>query len=101
MSRYEFAVEAAEDLESIYDFISRDSPARADRFVRRLEVACQRLADMPGMGRAWPNLGPNVRKFPFGEYLIYYRPSDGGIEVVRVLHGARDIRRAFRQPPGP
>ena len=101
MSRYEFAVQAAGDLGEIQEFIARDSPARADGFLDRLEAACQRLADMPGMGRAWPGLGPGVRRFPVGEYLIYYRPGSDGIEIVRVLHGARNVHRAHRQPPGP
>lgn len=39
--------------------------------------------------RSWP-----IRHFM--NYLIFYRPIDGGVEVLRILHGARDIERIFR-----
>jgi toxin ParE1/3/4 len=101
VSRYGFTREADQYLEGIHHFIARDSPSRADRFGDRLEAVCQDLADMPGMGRVWPDLGGGMRRFLFGDYLIYYRPSADGVEILRVLHGARDIRRALRQPPAP
>lgn len=46
---------------------------------------------MPGLGRQESKLAPNLRSFPLGNYLIFYRPIEDGIAVVRVLHGARDI----------
>ena len=49
----------------------------------------------PMMGRARDELAPGVRSFPFGRYVVFYLPLDGGIDVVRVLHGARDIDAAF------
>lgn len=47
------------------------------------------------MGRARPELATGVRSFPFGRYVIFYAPLDDGIDVVRVLHGARDIDGIF------
>ena len=41
-----------------------------------------------------------MRSFPvkrYRNYLIFYRPSRDGIEVIRILHGARDFRRYFRR----
>jgi len=43
------------------------------------------------MGRKVEELAPNLRSFPIGSYLIFYRPVEDGIELIRVLHGARDI----------
>jgi toxin ParE1/3/4 len=43
------------------------------------------------MGRARPELAPDLRSFPFGRYVIFYMPLSDGIDVVRVLHSARDI----------
>jgi toxin ParE1/3/4 len=37
----------------------------------------------------------NVRSFPFGRYVIFYEPIEDGIDVVRVLHSARDIDAVF------
>ena len=53
------------------------------------------LAAQPMMGRAREELAPGVRSFPFGRYVVFYMPMDDGIDVVRVLHGARDIDAVF------
>jgi toxin ParE1/3/4 len=46
---------------------------------------------MPGCGREEPKFARDLRSFPVGNYLIFYRPIQNGIALVRVLHGARDI----------
>ena len=51
------------------------------------------------MGRARVELGADLRSFPFGRYVIFYAPIDDGIDVVRVLHSARDIDAAFGIEP--
>lgn len=53
------------------------------------------LAAQPMMGRTREELAPGVRNFPFGRYVVFYMPMDDGIDVVRVLHGARDIDAVF------
>jgi toxin ParE1/3/4 len=59
------------------------------------------LARMPGMGERRESRQPRLagmrvgRVEGFENHLIYYRPVEGGIEIVRVLHGARDIDRAL------
>ncbi len=50
-----------------------------------------RLADNPLMGPARPDIAPEFRYHPVGNYLLLYRIVSGGIEVVRVVHGARDL----------
>jgi toxin ParE1/3/4 len=55
----------------------------------------ERLADMPGTCRLRGDLGPGLRSVAVGSYLIIYRPIEGGIEIVRVLHGRRDIGALF------
>ncbi len=47
------------------------------------------------MGRARDELSPGVRSMPFGRYVIFYEPLDDGIDVVRVLHSARDVDAQF------
>lgn len=46
---------------------------------------------MPDIGRSCPELPGKVRSFVLGRYVIFYRPSSDGVEIVRVLHGARDL----------
>lgn len=95
MTRVLFAPAAEADLEMIHDYIAADNAAAAAALVTRLKDLAARLADAPGMGRACPELLPNLRSFPLGSYLLFYRRTDNGIEVVRVLHGARDIFALF------
>jgi toxin ParE1/3/4 len=47
------------------------------------------------MGQAVPELASELRRFPVVGFLIFYRGASYGIEVLRVLHGARDIEAVF------
>jgi len=86
---------AETDILEIWDYIADDSLAAADRWVDRLDEQFRLLAAQPMMGRARGELAPGVRSFPFGRYVIFYVPLDDGIDLVRVLHGARDIDAVF------
>jgi len=55
----------------------------------------QVLSRQPGSGRHREELAAGIQSFPFGRYIIFYRAVTGGIEIVRVLHGARDIENNF------
>ncbi|MGE3248096.1 MAG: type II toxin-antitoxin system RelE/ParE family toxin [Beijerinckiaceae bacterium] len=82
---------AEADLESIGDTIARDNPLRAVTFVRELRASCEGLGDFP---KAYP-LVPRferhgVRRRVHGDYLIFYRVGDEAVEVIHILHGARD-----------
>jgi len=90
---------AETDILEIWDYIADDSLTAADRWVDRLDEQFRVLATQPAMGRARDGLAPGVRSFPFGRYVIFYVPLDDGIDVVRVLHGARDIDAVFNPEP--
>ncbi len=66
-----------------------ESPAVASRWLVSLKETCARLADMPKMGVARPEIRPDLRLFIIGNYLIAYREIEDGVEIVRVRHGAR------------
>jgi toxin ParE1/3/4 len=53
------------------------------------------IATQPLIGRALDQLAADLRSFPFGRYVIFYEPIEHGIDVVRVLHSARDIDAVF------
>lgn len=53
------------------------------------------LADYPGKGRDRGSILPGLFSFPVGNYLIFYRIVPAGVEVARVLHGARDLPSLF------
>ena len=85
------AYQAELDALEIWVHVARRDPAAADRLVDRFTSVIARLAEQPLMGRAADHLLPGLRSFPSGEYLIFYRPDEEGVCVVRVLHGARRI----------
>ena len=73
------------------------SRATAKRWIDTISDKLKLLGRQPHAGEIRPDLGHNVRAFPVGNYIIFYRPSEQGIEVLRVLHGSRDIPEVFRQ----
>jgi toxin ParE1/3/4 len=89
--------EAEEDLVEIALYIEGDNPDAADRLLDQFDQTFQRLSEFPLMGRHRDELAAGLRSFPVGNYVIYYLPLRDGIDVVRVLHGARDVRRIFRR----
>jgi toxin ParE1/3/4 len=86
---------AEDDLLEIWRYIARDNPDAADRVLDRIERVVELLAHHPLMGAARPDLRKDLRYFVSGRYLILYRPIIGGVEVVRVVHGARDLPGLF------
>jgi toxin ParE1/3/4 len=86
---------AEADIFEIWDYIADDSMEAADRWVDQLDEKFQLIATQPMMGRAREELETGLRSFPFGRYVIFYMRLGSGIDVVRVLHGARDIDAVF------
>lgn len=91
MSHFVITNSAQNDLEEIWLYVSLESETAADRIIDELIARFPKLATFPEMGKERKETAANVRSFPVGRYVIFYRPIDNGIEVVRVLHGARDI----------
>jgi toxin ParE1/3/4 len=102
--------EARQDLVDIFRDHAREAGLGvAQRFFTQVEATFTRLAAMPGMGAPDEHEHPalaGVRVFPvsrFKKYLVFYRPVADGIEILRVLHGARDIPDLLAEgfePPG-
>ncbi len=95
------SADAKRDLVDHFTFIGQDSPNAADRFLLAADEAFHTLAEMPRMGRLREFRNPDLkglRSWPiphFENYLIFYMPSDRDIDIVRVLHGARDLGAIF------
>jgi toxin ParE1/3/4 len=88
---------AEEDLAEAYEHIGADSPKAAERLLDAVEHAIALLLDRPLAGRAREfrsARAPGIRSWVvdgFEAYLIFYRPLPTGIEIVRFVHGARDV----------
>ncbi len=80
------------DLAEIWVSIATDDIATADRFMEAIHERAQLLAEQPLIGRERPEIAKGVRSFPYGQYLMLYRPMPAGVGIVRVVHGARDLK---------
>jgi toxin ParE1/3/4 len=89
---------AQEEREDIAVRIGMDRPSAATRFLAAARKAYETLAAMPEMGTVWEAENPafaGVRYFAiprYPNYVIFYRPLSDGVEIVHILHGARDLR---------
>lgn len=83
--------EAQMDLFDIWYFIASEhqSPQNADNFIDEIHLLFQKLSKSPFIGLHKPGLHPDIYQFPIKKYLVFYKPLEEGIEVIRILHGAR------------
>lgn len=95
MSGVTFSPAARDDLQQIFDYIRQRNPTAALTFLDRIEEKCQKLADSPDMGFPRDELSPGLRCWPVGNYVLFYRTATNGIDVIRLLHGARDAGSLF------
>lgn len=91
MSRVVYSDIAKVDLREIWDHVSDDSQFQADRLIERFRSKLEHLAKWNTLGRPRPEMARNCRSYPFGKYCFFFRPIDNGIEVIRVIHSARDL----------
>ncbi len=94
MKRYVLSPEAIEDIQTIKNFLQEDAGVRVARYVlNELQRGMRLLAARPGAGHTRDDLTDHpVRFWPVFSYLIVYRPEKQPLEIVRVLHGSRDVR---------
>ncbi len=86
---------ARADLIEIGDFIAADSPQRAVSFVAEIEARMREAAERPMSFPARDELHEGLRAARHGRYLIFFVEQGDEVRVVRVLHGARNLPRAF------
>jgi plasmid stabilization system protein ParE len=100
VTRYVLSPAATSDLEQIADFLDEHAPHAADRVLDGLRDAMRRIAARPGLGHLRQDLADEpLRFYAAWSYLVIYRPSDP-VEIVRVVHGARDVERLLRPRRG-
>ncbi len=93
MSDYVLTPLAEDDLLEIGRYIANDSLEGASRVLNELHQAMTLLARQPLIGHRRPDLAAEPYRFwPVFSYLIVYRPDTTPVQIVRVVHGARDVR---------
>lgn len=90
--KIEWTQPAVQDLESIRDYISRDSEYYAARFIEKIIEAVEKLEKFPMLGRPVPEIeDENIREIFLHSYRIIYRRETNRLLVLTILHGARDL----------
>ena len=92
MAKLIIVASAKRDLTDIFDYIARDKPIAAANWVDKIEEKCKLIASTPQFGEVRLEFGSEIRSSTVGRYVIFYRPIENGIEVLRVIAGDRDIR---------
>jgi toxin ParE1/3/4 len=96
MARLIFAPLAKADLKSIVRTIATDNPTAAKSFNDKVRQTCWLIASHPLIGEAMPEYANGkLRAIPYGNYIIYYQVVQNAVEVVRIVHGAREQDQLF------
>lgn len=97
MNRYRLSPQAADDVREIWGHIAEENIEAAGRVRRELRDSMERLSRYPKMGHPRRDLTDlPVLFWAVRSYLIVYNPLASPVEIVRVLHGARDITQLLR-----
>ena len=91
MSEYRLAFQAERDLDEIADYLADRNPTAAVRLLENLLEKFLLLSQNPLLGELRSDLPKKPRCFSAGKYVIFYQSTRHGIEVARVVHGARDL----------
>jgi toxin ParE1/3/4 len=97
MTNVFLSVGAEVDLLEITSFVSSGDEVLVRKFVARFTEVLNMLAEYPEMGRKRDDLRPGLRSISFSPYLVIYQIQSEGIEVVRLVHGAREIEALFHE----
>jgi toxin ParE1/3/4 len=82
---------AQSDIDAVHDYIAIDKPSAAIRWVQRMRDEFKYLAKNPGAGESREDVRPDLRSYTVGSYVVYFRIGKDALEIVRVLHGRRDV----------
>jgi len=99
MTRIEWTEPAVADLESIQNYIARDSAEYADAIVDRLILSVDQLEAFPDSGRRVPESADSkIRELLVESYRIIYRRRKGAVQILAVVHGARHLSQMKPNP---
>ena len=97
MRRLEFTPRARRDIEDIWNHsLERFGFEKAESYLRDLQRAAETVAEDPRRGRACDDIRVGYRKFSVGAHVLFFRASESGIVIVRILHQRMDFERHLR-----
>ena len=98
-----YKAKASQDLAEIFDYLDEHSETAADRFYDAVERTVQQLSRSPALGERCRFRNPATKDMRvwqvdgFSNYLIFYRSKDDVLQILRVIHGARDYNTMFNE----
>lgn len=97
--KYRLSGPAKEDLWEIWGYLAEHASLDiADRVVSELHEAMEKLVERPKSGHLRTDLaGETLRFWRVHSYLVVYLPESTPLVVVRVLHGARDVKTMLEE----
>jgi toxin ParE1/3/4 len=88
--RIRWTLDAASDLEQIFQYIRQDNPAAAREVTQTITDGVGKLKVFPNLGRNGPAEGTREMVFPSLPYIAVYRVKENAVEILRVYHAAQD-----------
>ncbi len=95
MPRVVLTSRANAGLDEIWLHVAQDNLSAADALIDRLVGRCDSLAEHPKLGPSRPEIAAEARMLVVDSYLILYRVTGEGVEIVRVVYGARLFEGLF------
>jgi toxin ParE1/3/4 len=80
------------DLIDIWCTIAVDDPRAADRVLDPIAERILQSGDFPGSGPRRPEIAADARALTVGNYLVLYRTTPERVEILRIVHDARDVK---------
>lgn len=94
MVEYRLSPKAQQDLDALFDTtVERWGIEQALRYTDMLEATFLRLAEAPHLGTSCDLIRPGYRRRKADHHMIYYRPADYGVAIIRILHERMDAPR--------
>lgn len=93
MPKIRISENAGDDLESIWEYVAQNDIEAANKLIKEITGKFKLLRNHPQIGREENRLLGTLRSFPVSHYIIFYKPFDNGVEILRVLHASRDVEK--------
>lgn len=95
MNHFRLSRQAEQDLEHIWVYLTQQDELLADKQIAQILDRLPMLSQFPNMGKQREDIWIGLRSFPVKPYVIFYSKILDGIEVIRILHQARDVDSEF------
>jgi toxin ParE1/3/4 len=94
MKGYVLSPRAQKDIDDIWEYrVEHWNVRQAEIYLRQIQRATETVAAEPNIARACDHIRPGYWKYPAGSHVLFFRITDKGISVVRVLHSRMDFER--------